>query len=202
MKLNVIVCNWIAFTILSSSYADNERNNSYTNQQIYLHEEYYNVSKHFYIDNSWNEYLSEVYNEPSSSYSSSLKHCAQTLIHQYDNHHHHHHHHLCNKNRIQIYYKNAKIRLHPFNWENLYLHSTRYGKFDTLPSKYRAGFISSYIVPSNHWIEVHRFSTHLLYGEDKLEGYSDVTHTTGICIVCMFICIPDYLFILYLCRYE
>lgn len=97
MKLNVIVCNWIILTILSSSHADNKRNNN-TNQQIYLHEEYYNVSKQFYIDNSWNEYLSEVYNEPSSSYSSSLKHCAQTLtngisIHQYDNHQHRHDHH-------------------------------------------------------------------------------------------------------------
>ena len=85
-----------------------------------------------------------------------------------------------------MYYKNAKIRIKPFNWKIKYLYSTRYGKFDKAPGRYRVGYTTNYIVPSYHWIEVHRFSTHLLYGKDKFEGYSDVSHTTGIYIYCLF----------------
>ena len=197
MKFHVIVYSWIVLTRLSSYYADNKIDNN-INQQIYItHEEYYNVSKQFYIDNSWNEYLSEVYNEPlppSSSSSSSLKN-TQTLstpgihipssstgIHQHD-HDHDVDNVIYNKNRIQIYYKNAKIRIKPLNWKKKYLYSTRYGKFDTSPGRYRDGYTSNYIVPSYQWIEVHRFSTHLLYGKDKFEGYSDVSHTTGTYII-------------------
>jgi len=183
MNYNVIVYSWIVLISLSCYYADKKINNNLQNQQIYLHEEYYNISKQFYIDNSWNEYLSEVYNEPllsSLSLSSSLT-TSNNIPHKISIHDHDHHD-IYNKNRIQMYYKNAKIRIKPFNWKIKYLYSTRYGKFDKAPGRYRVGYTTNYIVPSYHWIEVHRFSTHLLYGKDKFEGYSDVSHTTGIYI--------------------
>ena len=199
MNFNVIVYIWIVLISLSCYYADKKINNNLQNQQIYLHEEYYNISKQFYIDNSWNEYLSEVYNEPLSSslsLSSSLT-TVNSIPHKVSIHDHHD---IYNKNRIQIYYKNAKIRIKPFNWKIKYLYSTRYGKFDKAPGRYRVGYTTNYIVPSYHWIEVHRFSTHLLYGKDKFEGYSDVSHTTGISFyirislyifthICIYVCV-------------
>jgi hypothetical protein len=116
---------------------------------------YHATTNKSYIDYSWMEYISEIYNDPT------LK---PTDIDKYT---------------ILMYYKNSKIKIKPLNWKSKLLYSTLHGRWNNLPGRYRSGIVSPYTVPSYNWIEVHRFSVHLLYGKDKLEGYSDVSHTTG-----------------------
>jgi hypothetical protein len=101
------------------------------------------------------EYISEIYNDPTLKPND------------------------INKFSILMYYKNSKIKIKPLNWKSKLLYSTLHGRWNNLPGRYRSGIVSPYTVSSYNWIEVHRFSVHLLYGKDKLEGYSDVSHTTG-----------------------
>ena len=71
------------------------------------------------------------------------------------------------------------IKIKPLNWKSKLLYSTLHGRWNNLPGRYRSGIVSPYTVSSYNWIEVHRFIVHLLYGKDKLEGYSEVLHATG-----------------------
>ena len=153
----ILLCTWLLITSLTFDVHGKDQ---------VLFQQYYNSLNKSYVDTSWNEYVAEIYNNDISS----LQVQANQVKTNND---------IYDKSVIQMYYKNAKIKIQPLNWKSKSLYSTIHGKFDKAPGRYRAGFISVYTVPSYSWIEVHRFSTHLLYGKDKVEGYSDVSHTTG-----------------------